>query len=418
MNKPKSIDRKAARFISLLALLLPFSFLLPFIKVPGIDGTTFSRSGLSLLTASQNILSILPLFIIASLAFIFGLLTIRPSRASLRLAAAAFTLSILTFIYSLLSAKSSADASGLLPIPFLVRHLQFGFWLYLVLALLGLVFSLIALRQPTTYIVLTVMAAVWLLPILWLIITSFRAERGAYTPYIIPKGWTLDNYTRLFTQTNQFNFPRWYLNTLFVSVFTCAATTMMVLMISFTFSRLRFPSRRLLMNIGLIVAMFPGFMSMIAVYHILKAVGLAKSLISLILVYTGGGILNYTIAKGFFDTIPRSLDEAATIDGASKNTVFWRITLPSSKPIVVYTAITAFIAPWVDFIFVSVIMKDDYANYTVALGLFRMLEREHIYEYFTRFTAGAVLVAIPITLLFIKIQKFYVEGVTGGAVKG
>lgn len=418
MNKPKSIDRKAARFIALLALLLPLSFLLPFIKISGINGMTFSRSGLSLLTASENILSILPLFITAALAFIFGLLTMRPSRASLRLSAAAFTLSILAFIYALLSAKSSADASGLLPAPFLVRHLQFGFWLYLVLSLLGLVFSLVALRQPTTYIVLTVMAAVWLLPILWLIITSFRAERGAYTPYIIPKGWTFDNYTRLFTQTNQFNFPRWYLNTLFVSIFTCAATTMMVLMISFTFSRLRFPSRRLLMNIGLIVAMFPGFMSMIAVYHILKAVGLAKSLISLILVYTGGGILNYTIAKGFFDTIPRSLDEAATIDGASKNTVFWRITLPSSKPIVVYTAITAFIAPWVDFIFVSVIMKDDYANYTVALGLFRMLEREHIYEYFTRFTAGAVLVAIPITLLFIKIQKFYVEGVTGGAVKG
>ncbi|NLC31911.1 MAG: sugar ABC transporter permease [Clostridiales bacterium] len=311
-----------------------------------------------------------------------------------------------------------ADASGLLPAPFLVKHLQFGFWLYFLLAFLGLILSLIALRQPSTYIVLTAMAAIWLLPIIWLIMTSFRAERGAYTPYIIPKGWTLDNYIRLFTQTNQFNFARWYLNTLFVSVITCAATTMMVLMISFTFSRLRFPSRRLLMNIGLVVAMFPGFMSMIAVYHILKAVGLAKSLISLILVYTGGGILNYTIAKGFFDTIPRSLDEAATIDGATKNTVFWRITLPSSKPIVVYTAITAFIAPWVDFIFVSVIMKDDYANYTVALGLFRMLEREHIYEYFTRFTAGAVLVAIPITLLFIKIQKFYVEGVTGGAVKG
>lgn len=418
MNKPKAIDIKSARFIPLLALLLPLTFLLPFVRVPGAEGVYFQRSGLTLLFSQTNILIILPLIITAGLAFVFGLFTIKPNRRILGFAAAGFTLSILAFIYSLLSAKITADASGLLPAPFLVRHLQFGFWLYLVLALLGLIFSMIALRKPTTYIVLTAMAAVWLLPILWLIITSFRAERGAYTTYIIPKGWTLDNYTRLFTQTDQFNFPRWYLNTLFVSVITCALTTMMVLMISFTFSRLRFPSRRLLMNIGLIVAMFPGFMSMIAVYHILKAIGLAKSLVSLILVYTGGGILNYTIAKGFFDTIPRSLDEAATIDGASKNTVFWKITLPSSKPIVVYTAITAFIAPWVDFIFVSVIMKDEYANYTVALGLFKMLEREHIYEYFTRFTAGAVLVAIPITLLFIKIQKFYVEGVTGGAVKG
>ncbi|NCB36508.1 MAG: ABC transporter permease subunit, partial [Clostridia bacterium] len=215
------------------------------------------------------------------------------------------------------------------------------------------------------------MAVVWLMPILWLVITSFRAEAGAYTTYIIPKGWTLNNYTRLFSETQQFNFPRWYMNTLLVSVITCALTTMMVLMISYTFSRLRFTSRKLLMNIGLIVTMFPGFMSMIAVYHILKAVGLAKSLVSLVLVYTGSGVLGYTIAKGFFDTIPRSLDEAATIDGATKNMVFWRITLPSSRPIIVYTAITAFIAPWVDFIFVSVIMKDDYANYTVALGLFR-----------------------------------------------
>ena len=145
---------------------------------------------------------------------------------------------------------------------------------------------------------------------------------------------------------------------------------------------------------------------------------LLVALVSLVLVYSGAGCLNYLVAKGFFDTIPRALDEAALLDGASRNTVFWKITLPNSKPIVVYTAITAFIAPWVDFIFVSVIMKDDYQNYTVALGLYRMLEREHIYNYFTQFCAGAVLVAIPITLLFIKIQKFYVEGVTSGAVKG
>ncbi|NLO12627.1 MAG: sugar ABC transporter permease [Clostridiales bacterium] len=275
-----------------------------------------------------------------------------------------------------------------------------------------------ALRISTAYVVLTAMAAVWLLPILWLVLTAFRAEPGAYTPYILPKGYTFGNFSRLFTETGQFAFPRWYMNTLIVAVFTCLITTSLVLMISYAFSRLRFPTRKAFMNIGLILTMFPGFMSMIAVYHILKAVGLAKSLISLILVYSGGGALGYFIAKGFFDTIPRSLDEAATIDGANRNQIFWKIILPSSKPIVVYTAITAFIAPWVDFIFVSVIMKDDYQNYTVALGLYRMLEREHIYEFFTRFCAGAVLVAIPITLLFIRIQKFYVEGVTGGAVKG
>lgn len=418
--KKKTILDKPARFIAPIAVLMVLMLLLPWISVPSPQGqdAAYTQTGLSLLIKHNTVLNMLPLGLAAALCLVLGLLCLKPSRGMLRVVTVAFIAAILTGLYTLLSAKISADKSGLLPAPFLVRHFQPAFYAYLPLSLAGLIFALIALRQPTTYIILTSMAVVWLLPIAWLIITSFRAEPGAYTTYIIPKGWTLANYTRLFTETQQFNFPRWYMNTLWVSVFTCALTTTMVLMISYTFSRLRFKSRKLLMNIGLIVSMFPGFMSMIAVYHILKAIGLAKSLISLVLVYTGSGILNYTIAKGFFDTIPRSLDEAATIDGANKNTVFWRITLPSSKPIVVYTAITAFIAPWVDFIFVSVIMKDDYANYTVALGLFKMLEREHIYDYFTRFTAGAVLVAIPITLLFIRIQKFYVEGVTGGAVKG
>ena len=420
MNKKrKAILHNTARLIPLTAVMMTALFLLPWISVAAPQGgEAFTQSGLSLLIAVKNVINLLPLGIAAAICLALGLISIKPSRPVLRALVVSFALALICGLYALLSAKLSADQSGLLPVPFLVRHFRPAFFAFLLLSLLGLIFSLIALRQPTIYIILTAMAAVWLMPILWLVITSFRAEAGAYTTYIIPNGWTLNNYTRLFSETQQFNFPRWYMNTLLVSVITCALTTMMVLMISYTFSRLRFTSRKLLMNIGLIVTMFPGFMSMIAVYHILKAVGLAKSLVSLVLVYTGSGVLGYTIAKGFFDTIPRSLDEAATIDGATKNMVFWRITLPSSRPIIVYTAITAFIAPWVDFIFVSVIMKDDYANYTVALGLFRMLEREHIYEYFTRFAAGAVLVAIPITLLFIRIQKFYIEGVTGGAVKG
>ena len=420
MNKKrKAILYNTARLIPFTAVMMTALFLLPWISVAAPQGSkAFTQSGFSLLFAVKNVINLLPLGIAAAICLALGLISIKPSRPVLRALVVSFALALICGLYALLSAKLSADQSGLLPAPFLVRHFRPAFFAFLLLSLLGLIFSLIALRQPTIYIILTAMAVVWLMPILWLVITSFRAEAGAYTTYIIPKGWTLNNYTRLFSETQQFNFPRWYMNTLLVSVITCALTTMMVLMISYTFSRLRFTSRKLLMNIGLIVTMFPGFMSMIAVYHILKAVGLAKSLVSLVLVYTGSGVLGYTIAKGFFDTIPRSLDEAATIDGATKNMVFWRITLPSSRPIIVYTAITAFIAPWVDFIFVSVIMKDDYANYTVALGLFRMLEREHIYEYFTRFAAGAVLVAIPITLLFIRIQKFYIEGVTGGAVKG
>ena len=184
------------------------------------------------------------------------------------------------------------------------------------------------------------------------------------------------------------------------------------------YSRLRFKSRKVLMNISLVLGMFPGFMSMIAIYHFMKAIGLDQTLLALILVYSGGAALNYYIAKGFFDTIPKSLDEAARIDGANRHVIFWKIILPNSKPIVVNTAINAFIAPWVDFIFVSVIMKDNYKNYTVAKGLFTMVDKANIFEYYTAFCAGAVLVSIPIVCLFIKLQKYYVAGVTAGASKG
>lgn len=270
----------------------------------------------------------------------------------------------------------------------------------------------------TIYIVLTVLAVLWLLPIAYLILQSFREEPGAYTPYLLPQGYTLENYTRLFTDTDLFPYSRWFANTLLVAVCTCILSTIMILMISYCFSRLRFRSRRMLMNFGLILGMFPGFMAMIAVYHLLKLVGLDQSLIALVLVYSSASCLGYFIAKGFFDTLPRALDEAATIDGATRNDIFWKITLPMSKPIVVYTALTSFIAPFADFIFVSVIMKDNYQNYTVALGLYQMLSRENLYLYFTRFCAGAVVVAVPVTLLFLSLQKYYVEGVTGGAVKG
>ena len=145
---------------------------------------------------------------------------------------------------------------------------------------------------------------------------------------------------------------------------------------------------------------------------------LTQNLIALIIVYSAGAGLNFAISKGFFDTIPRALDEAATIDGATKNQIFWRIILPMSKPIVVYTVLTSFTGPWADFILAKIIMGDARDNYTIALGLWQMLQKEYINDYFLMFCAGAVLVAVPITALFLKMQKYYVEGVTGGAVKG
>ena len=265
---------------------------------------------------------------------------------------------------------------------------------------------------------LTVLAIIWLVPVFWLLLSSFRAEKGAYTSNLWPQKFTFDNDIRLFTDTRLFNFPRWFMNTLFVATCSCIITTILTLMVAYVYSRLRFRSRKGLMNISLVLGMFPGFMSMIAIYHFMKAIGLDQTLLALILVYSGGAALNYYIAKGFFDTIPKSLDEAARIDGANRHVIFWKIILPNSKPIVVNTAINAFIAPWVDFIFVSVIMKDNYNNYTVAKGLYTMVDKANIFEYYTAFCAGAVLVSIPIVCLFIRLQKYYVAGVTAGASKG
>lgn len=274
------------------------------------------------------------------------------------------------------------------------------------------------IRDIASYAALIVLSFIWLIPIFWVVMTSFRAEPGSYTSYFFPKSLTLDNYVKLLTDNSQFYFLKWFGNTLFVAVFSCIISTFFVLSVSYVMSRMRFKMRKSLMNIAMILGMFPGFMSMIAVYYILKGLGITQSLLALIMVYSGGAGAGFFIAKGFFDTLPKALDEAALLDGATRSQIFWKITIPLSKPIIVYTVLTSFLAPWMDFIFSSVIMGDNYNNYTVALGLFKMLEREFINDYYTQFAAGCVLVSIPIAALFISMQKYYVEGVSGGAVKG
>lgn len=175
------------------------------------------------------------------------------------------------------------------------------------------------------------------------------------------------------------------------------------------------------MQIALVLGMFPGFMSMIALYYILKGLNMLN-LGGLLLVYVGGAGLGFYVAKGFFDTIPRSIDEAAEIDGATRWQIFTHIGLPLSKPMIVYTALTAFIAPWTDFIFSGIILSTsgNAKNYTIAYGLYNMVHnaKGNATQYFAQFVAGCVVIAIPITILFIFMQKFYVNGITAGADKG
>lgn len=279
-------------------------------------------------------------------------------------------------------------------------------------------------KKFTNFIVhacLTILALIWIFPLFWVIMTSFRAGKGSYSSTFFPDKLTLNNYVSLFTDTDVFNFPQWFLNTLVVAIFSCILSAFFIVSIAYVTSRLRFKSRKLLLNVALVLGMFPGFMAMIAIYYILKGIGMTQGvlkLVSLVLVYAGGsGILQFYVAKGFFDTIPRSIDEAAYIDGATKWNVFRRITIPLSKSIIVYTVLTSFIAPWIDFVLAKVIIGTDAKYYTVAIGLWNMLEKENIYQWYTRFAAGAVCVSIPIAVLFLFMQRCYTDGLTG-AVKG
>ena len=276
------------------------------------------------------------------------------------------------------------------------------------------------INNSIVHVVLAVLAAVWVFPILWVILTSFRAEKGSYVSTFFPKSFTLDNYTRLFTDTTILNFPQMFMNTLFIAVCSCILATFYVLAVSYCLSRLKFKLRKPYMNMAMILGLFPGFMSMIAVYFILKALGMTEGnliKLALILVYSGGAGLSFQIAKGFFDTVPVAVDEAALLDGCTRWQIFTKITLPLSKPIVIYTVLTSFMSPWLDFIFAKVICRANSDQYTIAIGLWKMLEKEYIDSWYTCFAAGAVLISIPIAALFLYMQRYYVDGLSG-AVKG
>lgn len=270
------------------------------------------------------------------------------------------------------------------------------------------------------HVVLALLVVIWLVPIFWLLCNSFSAYPGINISRFFPDEWSLVNYkAMLFEPDSVAQFPAWFGNTFFIAVFNCIISTCFVLMVSYAMSCMRFPARKGLMNFAVILTLFPGFLSMIAIYFILRTVGLTNSHFGMILVYSGSAGLGYLIAKGFFDTIPKALREAAYLEGASEARVFFTIVLPLSKPIIVYTVISSFLVPWTDFIFAKIILNSGISSdWTVAIGLYNMLNRTLVNSYFSKFCAGGVMVAIPISALFVLMQKFYVEGITGGSVKG
>ncbi len=274
-----------------------------------------------------------------------------------------------------------------------------------------------AISNTLIHTLLVIITVIWLIPFVFIVLQSFRVENDHMVGYVLPKQWGLDNYIELFTETK---FLKWYLNTLIIAIVTALLQTIVVLCMSYTLSRFRFKGRKALMQFMLILGMFPGMLTMIIMYNVLKMVGLTheNALPGLILVYVASSGMGYYVSKGFFDTIPKSLDEAARIDGATRLQILTKVILPLAKPIVIYTILTAFMAPWGDYVFARYVTGGNQVGTNVAVGLYAWLTQEYIANYYTRFCAGGVLVAVPVALLFIFLQKYYVEGVTGGAVKG
>ena len=272
------------------------------------------------------------------------------------------------------------------------------------------------ISNTVIYIILILMSIIWLIPFICIVLQSFRVESTWQVGYVVPQHWGWDNYIALWNS----DFKRWYLNTFIIALIVSVIQTIIVLCMSYTLSRFRFKMRDGLMRFMLILGMFPGMLTMIILYRVLKDLGLtqANAVPGLILVYVASSGMGYYVSKGFFDTIPKSLDEAARVDGATRAQVLNKIILPLAKPIVIYTVLTAFMGPWGDFVFAKYVSFGTSAGMNAAVGMYGWLSLDQIGQRYTMFCAGGVIVAIPVAVLFMCLQKYYVEGVTGGAVKG
>ena len=273
------------------------------------------------------------------------------------------------------------------------------------------------ISNAIVYIVLALLTVVWLFPFFGLVMESFKVNTTEMDGKLIPEKFGLDNYIRLFTETD---FLLWFKNTTLMGLATAFFQTFFVLSMAYTLSRLRFKMRKPLMNFMLILGMFPGFLTMILIYKVFSDLGLTMEMapVGLVIVYCASSAMTYYVSKGFFDTIPKTLDEAARVDGATRMQVFYKVIMPLSGSIVIYTILLGFMAPWGDFMMASYIIHENSAGMSVAVGMFEWLNKTILNTNYTMFCAAGVVVAIPVTVVFLALQKYYVEGVTGGAVKG
>lgn len=262
-----------------------------------------------------------------------------------------------------------------------------------------------------TYALLVLVSVVFVFPCLWLLLSCFSASGSIYSfNGFFPSDWSFQSFKTLFTDS-YYTYLKWFGNTLLVAVISSLLGTLLVTLTAYTVSTFQFKGRKSLMKGALVLGMFPSFMGMTAVYLLMTQFNFINSHVGLALIYACGAPMGYLVQKGFFDTIPNSIYEAARIDGASNLRIFVSVTLPLSKPILVYTLLTQFAWPWSDFILPKLLLKNR-NMWTVAVGLMSMPETE-----FARFAAGSVFIAVPIVVLYFCLSKYMINGLAAGAVK-
>lgn len=268
------------------------------------------------------------------------------------------------------------------------------------------------IKAVIVYAIVLLISFIFAFPCIWLILSAFNANGSLLTlDGFFPEAYSFDTFKTLFTEKVEHDYMTWFGNTLFVAGISCVISTVLVLAVSYTMSRYRFKSRKQMMKVTLLLNIFPNFMNMTALFVIMTQFDLINNLWGLILLYSSGATMGFLVQKGFFDTIPSTIYDAATLDGATDLRVFVSITLPLSKPMIVYTALTAFVWPWSDFMLPKLLLPDK-SQWTVAIGLNWLDESK-----FSIFAAGSVFIAVPIFALYIALSKYLIQGGAAGAVK-
>ncbi|MEV0198860.1 sugar ABC transporter permease [Nonomuraea sp. NPDC050691] len=262
-----------------------------------------------------------------------------------------------------------------------------------------------------------------LVPILFVVSAAINPLGTLASTDLVPNGASLGNFADLFTN-DRYPFARWFLNSVFIALAASFASLMLSMMAAYAFSRMRFGGRRVGLLALLLIQMFPQFLAIVTIFMIFTrvtelypAIGF-DTVWGLMLLYLGGALgANTWLMKGFLDTVPKELDEAATVDGATHAQIFWRVILPLVTPILAVTGLLAFIGIMSEFIMASVFLRDPESK-TLAVGMFGMIAGDQRNANFGMFAAGTLITAIPTVGVFLWLQKFIVSGLTAGAVKG